>query len=338
MKKHFLILISILVVSLTLCSCGQNAAGPEEESINYDDYQEAMGNYSTNSRFCIADGWIYGHGFNDNGDPIFIKMRTDGTDRSIMDSTNCIDMVTVNGEYAYGVSDMDFSLYRYRLGGDDKKRLLSDVYYYQIVGDKIYYTTVKSSDDGVHTEKYYKCDLNGKNKELVLDKEVYYPFIIKNLLIYQDDNDNETIHFYDLESESDERVTDTYSYAPILNNGYLYYIETKTSTNDGCRAGDVVRLNLEKKEKKVLYKGAGTGALLVHGDQLFFTNGNDKNRLYSISKDGEHISLVTQDENSDASAIFGDELIYYDYDSNFEYIDHIYISKLDGSNKVDISE
>lgn len=42
--------------------------------------------------------------------------------------------------------------------------------------------------------------LDGKNKETVLDKGVFYPYQVSSkFLIYQDDADGETLHVYNME-------------------------------------------------------------------------------------------------------------------------------------------
>ncbi|MBQ6501483.1 MAG: DUF5050 domain-containing protein [Mogibacterium sp.] len=96
-------------------------------------------------------------------------------------------------------------------------------------------------------------------------------------------------------------------------------------------------MNLETLERKVLYEGANDGSLGVKEDRLYFINANDECRLYSIDKNGENISLVSQDPYCWAPCIYDDKLIYICSD-NYEYVEDIFICNLDGSSKVSISK
>lgn len=346
MKRTVLLSLCLLFV-FSMFGCGssdtaqdvsadavtEEAVEPEQEepATNYDEFQVQMSNYMNQGYAYVANGWVYTIGWNpDNGAPRFIKMRTDSSDYTVI-ADGVPFYITVKGEYIYVslLQDDIQSLFRFRLGGDDAKKLVENVNFVSIVDDTIYYTKEK---DGV-TQGFYKCDLEGANEEAVLEKCVYYPYVAGDYLYYQDDADKETIHRYSFETGEDIRITDTHTYSYVLNNDYMYCLLNDKSVLDGDTTGTVAKVDLKTLETQTLYDGADTMGIAVNEDRVFFINTNDENRLYSIDKNGENISIVAQDDNCWPPCICGDSLVYEDSAANYEYIDNLFICNLDGSGK-----
>ena len=341
MKKITNLVIGLLLMALVATGCGtdnSNIEQQEEETMvetHYTENQTEMGNYMNTNYAYIANGWVYTIGWMDSsGDELFLKMRTDGSDDTILHYSDSAQFINVKGEYIYAVLEGSNtpSIYKYRLGGDEEKQLVNDAYYLQIVGDYLYYCKYEN-DRAVN---YCRADLQGENEEVVFDKEIYWPYLVDNQLYYQDDADNETLHVYDLESKEDKKITDNRTYQYVLNDDYIYCIQYEGEKKENEKA-QVVKINLETLERKVLYEGANDGSLGVKEDRLYFINANDECRLYSIDKNGENISLVSQDPYCWAPCIYDDKLIYICSD-NYEYVEDIFICNLDGSSKVSISK
>lgn len=81
-----------------------------------------------------------------------------------------------------------------------------------------------------------------------------------------------------------------------------------------------------------------TEGFSVKDDKIYFINANDGGRIYSIDKNGENISPVTQEENCWAPCIFEDKMIYIDGSQDYDFCDDIYICNLDGSDKVSLKK
>lgn len=345
MKRFTSLLIFIMVVTFVFTGCGNNNSQGETQTDNevveessethYTENQTEMGNYMNHYYALLSNGWVYTIGWGvDTSKPLFLKMRSDGSDDSVLRYYEAPNYIYVKGEYIYAVlqGDSGSNVYRYRLGGDEEKLIIENADYLQMVGDSMYYCKCEKSDIG-KTINYCKSDLNGKNEEVVLDKEIYYPYLIENQLYYQDDADNETIHLYDLETKEDKRITDKRTYQYVLNDDYMYCIEYDGAKDDKNDKGKLVKVNLATLEREVLYDGALDGSLAIKDDRIFFINDNDECRIYSIDKNGENISLVTQDNYSWAPCIYEDKMIYMDGANDYEYVDNIYICNLDGSDK-----
>ena len=279
MKKILVATLSILLIISILASCGasdNNQSEPQEQAVeeqvhetHYTEIQTEMSNYMNSGMINISDGWIYSIGANENYDNVaFIKMREDGTDKTVLFDGVIPQYITINGEFIYAVltaDDENKSIYRMRLGGDDQEKLVDNASYLRIYDGSLYYCTIDASSG--KTTAFCKSDLEGNNQEKVLDKEVYYPFIIGNELYYQDDADGETIHKYDLSTEEDVRITDTHTYRYILNDDYMYCVER--SDNDEDHIGSVAKIDLATLEKTVLYEGAWTYSMAVSEEELF---------------------------------------------------------------------
>lgn len=309
------------------------------ETTDYDLLREQMSNFCNGGRYIIHDGWIYSLNFPESGGTgLFSKMRTDRTDYSVI-STGTPNYISVDGEYIYFImqNDSNHQLYRCRLGGNELTRLVdSNVWYLQVTDDCLYYNKYDVSSG--KTLGFYKSNKDGTREELILNKEIYYIFVVGDNLYYQDDLDNEKIHKYSLSKKIDEAVTSGISYSFVIDGNYAYYIKNDNSTGVGDFSGSLVKIDLNTKTETVLYNGVSTSGIIVSDLSIYFTNTNDNDRIYSIGKDGNNIKLISQDTNCAYLSIFDNKIMYLDYDENKEFIDAIYICNSDGSNKIKISK
>lgn len=340
MKKKLRFVLLTVIILATLCSCGETSQSEPESNINYKAVQQDMGNFMSEKAYTVHDGWIYKMSFpEDGGRGLLGKIRTDGSEYSVLTSKGAPTFINVEGEFIYSIlqNEDTCSIYRCRLGGDDVKQLIkSNASSLQLVDDYIYYHKLDYNTG--KTLGYYRCLKDGTEEELIIDKEIYYGYVVDNDIYYQDDDDSETIHIYNMETQEDVKLTDGFSYGFISDGKFVYYLKNDKSVTKGDLKGTIVKIDIETKEETVIYEGARTSDLVTKGNNLYFINANDDNRIYSIGKDGEGIKLISQDTNCGRLAIYGEQLIYTDFDSDFEYIDHIYICNLDGSDKIVISE
>lgn len=311
----------------------------ETETINYELLREQMSNFCNDGRYIIHDGWIYSLNFPENGGAgLFSKMKTDRTDYSVI-STGTPNYISIDGEYIYFImrNDSNRQLYRCRLGGNELTRLVdSNVWYLQVTEDCLYYNKYDISSG--KTLGFYKSNKDGTKEELILNKEIYYSFVVGDNLYYQDDSDSEKIHKYSLTKKMDEAITSGISYSFVIDGNYAYYVKNDNSTGSGDFSGSLVKIDLNTKTETILYNGVSTSGIIVSDSLIYFTNTNDNDRIYSIEKDGNNIKLISQDTNCAYLSIFDDKIMYLDYDENKEFIDAIYLCNSDGSHKIKISK
>lgn len=344
MKRSLIVLICGLCVSFFMTSCGTSDRSQTKTQIDtktevqeeqlpethYTESQTTMGNYMNDVRANISGGWIYTISWNETAS-LFLKMRIDGSDEKII-RKEYPSYININGEYIYFVSENDDSsnIYRCRLGGGKEKLIIKNATYMQIVDDSIFYCKCDNSSKMIN---YCKSDLSGNNEEIVIDREIYYPYVVDNYLFYQDDNDKETIHRYSFATKEDIQITKENTYKYILNDDYMYCVMKNGPVKDDDRTCYLAKVNLKTFECQTLYEGVTADGLNIKDDKLFFVNQNDGNRIYSIDKNGENISLVTQDGRCSHLCIYDDKLIYIQWGADYESLKDTYICNLDGSNK-----
>lgn len=359
MKKHFAITILVCFIACFMSGCGGlDEQGKQclsdvktglqsrwehtnaEYTVDYALVREQMSNFSCEGMYNIYDGWVYSLNFPEGGgNGIFSKMRTDGTDYTVLTEKGTPYYIYIDGEYIYSIigSGNTTKIYRCRLGGNDLTQLVEDdAWYLQVTDEYLYYNKIDVST-GI-TSGFYRCNKDGSDEELVMDKEIYYSYVVGDSLYYQDDNDNETIHRYNVATKTDEKITSNKSYGFIVDGNCGYYIKNDQSTADGDMIGTLVRIDLKTKEETVLYDGVSTYGVVAGDSAIYFINTNDENRIYSVGKDGKGVKLVSQDTNCTNLAIFGNKLMYLDYDDSGKYVEAIYLCAEDGSNKITISK
>lgn len=281
----------------------------------------------------IKDGWIYGAAPNmESGLLYFAKRRLENTQWTTLNECGIVDFDFKN-EFIYAIllENEHTPIYKINLGGSHIEKLVSgNTEHLQVKKDKLYFCLYDENDIPYFTS----CNLDGSNIQRVMDKEVYYPYTPDgNIVFYQDDKDEETIHQYNISTGEDVRISSPYAYAPIYDGGNtLYYIRNDKSVNKNDYSGDLVKRNIFTDEEITLYSGAYTGDLLLADGFLYFANCNDENRLYAINTNGENIKLISDDANTTRLIYTDERLIYTVLDDN-NNVSNIYCCNLDGSNR-----
>lgn len=215
-----------------------------------DDEVYAMSNFMNNGIAVAADGMLYGDfGGKEFGKGAFtvasIKGEKLGDQKVIVENTRAEYLTELDGT-VYAQLDQS-KLVSVKVGESRAKTLYEgDCDYMQVTGDGIYFTDEKN--------RYCMVDLDGKNKETLLDKEVYYPYLIgANFVIYQDDADGESLHMYNLESKTDVKLNNEVSYAPMICGDYVYY-QIPSEGDDEYYVGriDLYSGKAEKSEKDMI--------------------------------------------------------------------------------------
>lgn len=188
-----------------------------------DDEIREMSNYMAYGHYVVADGYLYGDfgGKKETSHIVSmaeIKMGNEpelGKVKTIEDD-GWAAYLTEHDGYIYGTIS-DSKIIKIKVG-EAKYDTIYDktANSLQIVGNKIYFTD----------ENAYLCtmSLDGKNIKTVLDKAVYYPYVLpNNTVIYQDDADGESLHIYSLKEKEDVKINSVVSYVPIISGDYVYY-------------------------------------------------------------------------------------------------------------------
>lgn len=290
--------------------------------------------------FLISNGWIYGQDFDSDGRSIFVKVRTDFSDWTVLDN-GLASYVNIVDNYIYYmlVSREDTGLYRMRTSGENRE-LIAKVYgTLQIVGDYIYYTdylvdgeydsTGLLGDDTYY--HMYRCDLEGENTVEIINKPTFHPFVFEDGILYQDDRDNASLHICDLNGNNDIKLNDDASVFPIFDGKYIYYVGFKA--DDESIPATIWKIRPDGTELQQVSTASVANNMLLTKDYIYFVNADDGYRLYRIGKDGTGLTLITQDKNVAMVEFFDNYIKYTKFTDDYEYIEANYFCKYDGSGK-----
>ena len=180
----------------------------------------------------------------------------------------------------------------------------------------------------------YRCDLNGKNVEVVIEKPVYYFTVFGNQILYQDDKDQTTLHIYDIATKDDCRVNSDRAFWPIFDGQHIYYLTD--SAEPGSYKFKLRKMLPDGTDSEAIDIDCYMGGFLLRGDYVYYINMNDGARVYRSLKDGSGVELVTQDGNVGNIQWVKNSLVYMCM-SESGYIDGIYICDTDGGNKIEFT-
>ena len=271
MKKMLTLFFAALLL-LALAACGETAAPePEPEPAaeteidhsqveamasfhpDFDlDQAQAMNNFDFDGMALVEDGVFYGRFFVKGMDYWqFVKMElipdpenenyiTSG-EWSILDDDVVPQYVNKAGDTLYYIAqdwtkgdEPVCSLCSVSADGQDQTKLADGSGFLTVRGDRLYFTDADN--------RYVSTDLSGGDKQVILDKEVYYPYFLdEDWILYQDDADNESLHLYHVPDGVDVKINDEKSYGPFLYGSCLYY--TSPSAENEA-ADNVCRVDL----------------------------------------------------------------------------------------------
>ena len=307
-----------------------------DENVEYLNIAE-QNRVQNDSTFYIKDGWIYGQSWDKSGNSQFVKVRTDFTDWTVLDKGLASRIYVVDNYIYYMLFDKDYGIYRMKTSGEDKQLLVKAFGSMQIVGDDIYYTDYMykgkyddtSGDDSCY--HLYKCNLNGEDVTEIIDKPTFHAYVFDDAILYQDDRDNMSLHICDLNGQNDVKLNDSMSFWPIYDGNYIYYVRAEEFEDSTTRTIWRIRPDGTGDQKVASYQVSN--AMLMTAEHIYFVNGDDSDRLYRIDKDGENLTLITQDTNLDFVDLFDNQIKYTKYAKNYQYIDNNYFCDYDGSGK-----
>ncbi|OIK09253.1 DUF5050 domain-containing protein [Bacillus sp. MUM 13] len=320
MKKYYVILMILLLIG---CENEPNKEFGEKGTPNLTG--NSYGNLINNGFVAKQDNLLIYMKYNDSHIPlisnndIMIKEK-DGTNEVKLTSKGFGDL-NVLGEWVY-YTVMPFSdipmLYRIKLNGIDKEKLVKGADYVQVKNDQIYY--YDSIKNGI-----YKMNLDGTDKVQIYSpkQEVTMNFYVDREHIYfykpiDEDGEEGKLYSMSLNGENVKKLNDTVSYLQIIidaDEEYLYY----TDTDEHLYKVD------KQKGKEMKITDQKFSSIIVDKDWIYYLNAGDHYYLYKMKKNGENNQLLIQKEISDINVL--DNWIYYKLDGH----EDIFRVKTDGT-------
>lgn len=195
----------------------------------------AMSSFMNYGRYIVQDDVLYGltHSKSGSGNLAAMPFHMKGDfpqfdDTKILDEKGSAVYLCMDGDYLYYLRDWE-AVCRVKTDGSDAKVLYEGMCdYLQIHDGRLYFT-----DEDYH---FVSTDMDGKDLKTVVDKEIYYPyFICADWMVFQDNDDDESLHLYHATSGEELNITYVPSYAPVLDGKYLYYTDYTDGLAYLCR-------------------------------------------------------------------------------------------------------
>ena len=312
------------------------AALPTANDSNMGALIEEQNRKQNDALYLIQDNWVYGLGFDESGDGYFAKIRTEGNDYTKLADFNTDNFCIDNGYiYATKTYEDNQGIYKMRTSGEECQMIVqANEPTIQINNGYIYYSTDATSRDLNQTElcHLYRCNLDGTDVEEILNKRVFYFYVFGDLVLYQDDLDNASLHIYNMNTKSDQKINDQISFCPIYDGNYIYYA-SPISTDD--TVSNIWKVKPDGTENQQVGDFKVKNSISVYDEYIYFANADDNNRIYRISKSGNDLLQITQDTNCSNCFFTGDSMLYISWDDN-DLVDKTIWCDVDGSNATDI--
>ena len=238
MKKILAIFMALLMSLSLLAGCG-GSEPPEKEpevevtgdawatySPDFDaEKTMAMSNFMNYGRYIIKDDVLYGltHSTAAEGALAATPFYMQGDfpefeETKLLDGNGSAVYMCMDGDYLYYLRDWA-AVCRVKTDGSDANVLYEGTCdYLQIHEGRLYFT-----DEDYHL---VSTDMDGKDLQMVVDKEIYYPyFICSDWMVFQDDADDESLHLYNTSYGTEVNITSVPSYNPVMDGKYLYYTD-----------------------------------------------------------------------------------------------------------------
>ncbi|MBQ2925319.1 MAG: DUF5050 domain-containing protein [Ruminiclostridium sp.] len=184
-----------------------------------------MGNFMGFGWYYIEDNVLYGltHTASNDGSlgatPFYMTGDfPEFEETTVLDDRGPANYLTKIGDHLYYTLNGN-AICRMMLDGSGKETLYQGACDYLFTHqDRLYFTD----------EDYclVSTDLDGKDMQTVVNKEIYYPyFISSDWLIFQDDADNESLHLYNTTYGTEFNLTEEPSFNPVLDGHWLYFTQ-----------------------------------------------------------------------------------------------------------------
>lgn len=268
----------------------------------------AMSNFMSYGSYLVEDGVMYGLTHSDSlegglGATSF-KMKGDFPEigeTKLFDKRGRATYICKNEDYLYYIMGYN-EICRVHTDGSGFEVLYEGTCdYLQIHEGRLYF-----ADENYHV---VSTDLDGKDLQKVVEKEVYYPYFIgSDWMVFQDDADDESMHLYNTTYKVELNITYMPTYCPILDGKYLYCVLFDGEVYNLARfdMSDPSRFISEVSENVLL-----ESFYMIDDTQIYTSNNNsvEKENWKDLSDTKDKVAVVNAYVSSDYS-------IHHEFDEN----------------------
>lgn len=341
---------------------GQNASDTEDENetaapepkmlVNPGAFSKQdvidMGNLMNVGFFAEKDGWIYGLAYWGGNYGTLTRMRPDGTEQTKL-SDAAATQIRFMGDWVYFLAENHstgkYSVRRVKTSGEDEQILVNEpegneYIDYVFFGDGcMYYAVSDEVSADVISGRLVRCDTEGGNPTVILEKPVYYPYVLGDSILFQDDNDNSTLHRCDPDGKNDRRILDTPVYMYICDGEGIYYnaiVEADGSdadmTSDSEKSVYLRKCDLNGENREDLITDCNVNSFNLFNDTICYANADDDYRRYVYHlSDGAREPFLSDPFVTNLYYL-NDQIFYIYRSSDLQYVSRIIRTDADGTN------
>jgi len=297
-------------------------------------------NLRNNARFQYQDGLYYGQYWDEAGQSLVISTDLVSGSAILLDYGWAKNIYIADGNIYYENIQPDtqaHGIYRINIknGAYVSQDKISDAYgSMQVKGDYIYYSDFSNqyiSDPGDEVQQgLYRCDLDGGNVTMILDKPIYEFYVFDTGILYQDREDGETLHICYPDGSGDIKLNDQKSTSAIFDGEFIYYLSNRNKGGKETESYTCWKMRPDGSENQQVAIHKIFNAFLIHDGKIFFCNANGKSQLYRMNLDGSKATAVTKDVGVYYVQILNGELKYTKFKN--DYIEGNYLCGLNGKN------
>ena len=309
MKKKLMVVLSLLLVLSMLtgvAACAESETAAEEQTapagqgigtMSSDDIM-AMSNYMNKGNIAKSGKWTLRWTFANNRIRLKSINTLSGESAVISSGEDSPEEIYTDGVWVTYLADdgKSNSIKRVRVTGGEESVLIGindveqkgAIQYLLEYGDYYYFSVNNEASTGT-TGTLYRADKDGGNITVILEKPVYYPYIINDRLYYQDDLDDCKLHVCNLDGSGDEVFIDDFCYQYVTDGKIVCYntyngevewndYHQPTNTQDLRRVLKIYHLDDGSTE---VIEDVHPMLIAFNGDKVYYLEELDSKRLYS---------------------------------------------------------
>ncbi len=305
-----------------------------------------MSNYMNGNGYCRVGKWILCSTVENNGVRL-LSFNTLSNERAIIDQ-DIPSYLSADGSWITYIAESNnnhaTSIKRIYVTGGFAQTLINEsnlpvkgrIQSLQIYDGHLYFS-VNNENVKPITGTFFRADMDGSNVSAVIEKAVYYPYIIDGQIYYQDDNDGCRIHVCNLDGSGDRVFIDDYCYQ-FISDGKAFFYDGYDGEPVIDNRGNITNISELTRVLKVFTPGEGTRVFqnihprtfAFNSELILFSNALDNDRLYSYDLKAETLDpLYLNDYIIDA--VFVDQTRIFAKNSNGEYLEGFIMANVDGT-------
>lgn len=188
---------------------------------------------------------------------------------------------------------------------------------------------------------FFRSDMDGENVVTILEKAVYYPYIIRDKLYYQDDNDYSKIHVCNPDGTDDQVFIDDFSF-DFYTDGISFYYTSYDGEYEWDDNHYLTNADSLNRALKIYTPGKGIEvikevvplSMAFDGNTIYYSEVNDDSRLYTYSISTGKVDVLCFNDRIYDKVFYNNSTLICT-DTNKSGLENVILMNKDGSGLQD---